>query len=194
MSGIQLTVESERLREQVREAYSLAAEDPCAKLPFPVGPDFAASVGYEIEDLPPQAAAVFAGVSNVSMWAPIHPGMVVLDLGCGGGLDTLIATRRAGPAGRVAGLDFSMGMLARARASVQTADFVQAAAEAIPLADESVDLVLVNGIFNLNPRRQEIFAELARVVKPGGYVAGAELVLREPLADAERASASNWFS
>jgi SAM-dependent methyltransferase len=147
MSGIDSTIEPERLREQVRAANSLAAEGPGGKLPFPVGPDFAASVGYAIEDLPPEAAAVFAGVSNVAMWAPIHPGMVVLDLGCGGGLDTLIAARRAGPAGRVVGLDFSMD-----------------------------------------------FPELARVVKSGGTVAGAELVLLEPLADAERASSVNWFT
>lgn len=199
MSGVQQIFDSETLRDRVRAAYSLAAEHPEGRSPFPVGEVFAASVGYQTKQLPAGASEVFTGVSNVAVWAPTRPGMTVLDLGCGGGLDAIVAARRMEGAGRVVGLDFSVAMLDRARTHVAATgariiSVVQAAAESIPLENDSVDLAMVNGIFNLNPRRREIFFELARVVKPGGQVAGAELVLRESLPDGELHSADNWFS
>ena len=200
MSGIiQQTVDSETLRDQVREAYSLAAAHPEGSSPFPIGEAFAASVGYPTKDLPAGASDVFTGVSNVAVWAPTRPGMTVLDLGCGGGLDAILAGRRLKGEGRVVGLDFSAAMLNKARSHVAATrepiiSLVQAAAESMPFADQSVELAMVNGLFNLNPRRREIFLELARIVKAGGQVAGAELVLREPLADRERRSVDNCFS
>jgi len=122
------------------------------------------------------------------------PGSRVLDLGCGAGLDSLIAAERVRPGGEVLGIDFSADMLARAASTgVENIAWCRASAEALPLADGSVDVVLVNGIFNLNPGRSRIFAELARVVRPGGRVHAAELVLRGPLPEAERTDA-NWFA
>jgi ubiquinone/menaquinone biosynthesis C-methylase UbiE len=130
----------------------------------------------------------------VSVTSSILPGDHVLDLGCGAGLDSLIAAERAQPGGRVTGIDFSAEMLARA-ASTCAANVLwcRASAELLPLAEGSVDVALVNGIFNLNPGRSRIFAELARVVRPGGRVHAAELVLREPLPEAEKNDA-NWFA
>ena len=106
----------------------------------------------------------------------------MLDLGCGSGLDTLIAAQRTGAAGRVYGVDFSSAMLERARRAAadvapENVEFLQADAERIPLPDASIDVALVNGIFNLNRLRSELFRELARVVRPGGQVFGAELIL-----------------
>jgi arsenite methyltransferase len=192
----------EDLRAGVRDAYSGAAVHPEGKHPFPVGRAFALEVGYPAEwldTLPPASAEAFTGVSAVSLFARIPPGAVVLDLGCGAGLDALIAARRAGAAGRAIGVDFSESMLARAACSrlqskQEAVLFVLAGAENLPLPRAAVDVALVNGIFNLNPTREAIFAELARVVKPGGQVFGAELILREPLPDEQRRDASNWFS
>jgi SAM-dependent methyltransferase len=190
------------LRESVREAYSRAASNPGEKHPFPVGGEFALSLGYSreiLDTIPRKAIDGFAGVSNVSVFATLPVGSRVVDLGCGSGLDTLIAAQRVGPAGRIVGIDFSETMLARANSSLRELGspnvmFLRSAAEQLPLADACVDQVLVNGIFNLNPFRDEIFRELARVVKPGGSVFGAELVLQAPLPEASRAGTANWFS
>jgi len=149
--------------------------------------------------MPHTAIGGFAGVSNVSVFATLPAGATVVDLGCGSGLDSLMAARRVGAKGRVVGIDFSEPMLDRAKRSRQELGlanvlFLRSAAEQLPLADASVDHALVNGIFNLNPFRDEIFRELARIVKPGGSVFGAELVLQAPLQETSRAGAANWFS
>lgn len=190
------------LRDSVRDAYSLAALRPGERHPFPVGRDFASSVGYPEELLramPLPAVEAFTGVSNVSIFAQIPAGGRIVDLGCGAGLDALIAARRAGPQGQVLGIDFSPAMLERAAESARALGatnvvFLRADAERLPVDGASVDVVLVNGIFNLNPRRDAILQELARIAKPGGYVFGAELILRAPLAEDQRAGNANWFS
>lgn len=190
------------LRAGVHQAYSAAAENPQAEHPFPVGSNFAKSLGYPpdlLADLPAMALEAFAGVSNVAIFADIPLGATVLDLGCGAGLDSLIAARRVGPTGRVIGVDFSEAMLSRARqaaaaSGLANVEFRQTEAEKLDLADGAVDLALVNGIFNLNPARDQIFRELARVVRPGGAVYAAELILREPLPPQVQASETNWFA
>jgi arsenite methyltransferase len=192
----------EALRTGVWRAYSAVSTMPQAEHPFPVGGAFAASLGYPADllaDLPGTAVDAFAGVSNVAIFAEIAVGAVVLDVGCGAGLDSLIAARRTGPTGRVIGLDFSQAMLERAGRAARDAGlnhvaFWQADAEQIPLSDAAVDVALVNGIFNLNPARREIFDELARVVKPGGAVYAAEIILHEALPPEEQADESNWFA
>jgi arsenite methyltransferase len=147
-----------------------------------------------LDRMPMAAVAAFAGVAAVSVTASMLPGERVLDLGCGAGLDSLVAAERVLPGGEVLGIDFSADMLARAASlGVVNVAWCRASAEALPLVDGSVDVALVNGIFNLNPGRSRIFAELARVVRPGGRMHAAELVLREPLPETERTDA-NWFA
>ncbi len=190
-----------RLRDAVRRVYS-AAGDPRVKHPFPVGRHFAASLGYPADllaSLPSVCVEVFTGVSNVAVFAGIPEGARVLDLGCGAGLDSLIAACRAGADGQVIGVDFSEEMLARARegaaaAGVQNITFCRADAERLPIQDGGVDVALVNGIFNLNPVREEIFSELARVVRLGGRVFAAELILREPLPPGTVFTEADWFA
>lgn len=193
---------AEQRRAGVRKAYSAAAEGPQDEHPFPVGRAFALSLGYPedlLDALPAVSVEAFSGVSNVSLFADIPAGAIVLDLGCGAGLDTLVAARRVGPTGKVIAIDFSGPMLARARRAAQEAktvnvEFHQVDAERLPLPSAAVDLALVNGIFNLNPARDAIFRELARVVRPGGSVYAAELILTEPLPPEEQASELNWFA
>lgn len=193
---------TQHLREGVRKAYSLAAERPQAEHPFPVGRQFAESLGYPPETLaalPASAVEAFAGVSNVALLADIPQGATVLDLGCGAGLDSLIAARCVGPTGRVIGIDFSEPMLARARqaaaeAGCEQVEFHQAEAEFLFLEDSSIDVALVNGIFNLNPARNLIFQQLARVMRVGAALYGAELILREALPAETQANETNWFA
>jgi arsenite methyltransferase len=190
-----------QLRSAVQKAYSVAAEKPLEKHAFPVGRVLAERLGYPAEllnTLPPISVEAFAGVSNVAVFAAIPAGATVLDLGCGAGLDSLIAARRVGRDGRVIGIDFSDSMLARARqaAAVLGVDvtFCRSDAEQVPLESASVDVALVNGIFNLNPARAQIFVELARVVRPGGHVYAAELILREAVTKPDHFTEAEWFA
>ncbi len=193
---------NQQLLDGVLKAYSEVAGRPCGNHPFPVGQRFAEDLGYPhdwLASLPSISRDAFVGVSNVSIFADVPPGSTVLDLGCGAGLDSLIAARRVGPQGRVIGVDFSQAMLARARQGaaeigVNNVEFYHAPAENLPIDDSSIDVALVNGIFNLNPDRGAIFRELARVVLPGGAVYAAELILGGPLPLENQNSEINWFA
>jgi SAM-dependent methyltransferase len=190
------------LQSAVLEAYSAAAENPQDQHPFPIGWEFATSLGYPYDllaELPSVCVSAFAGVSNVSVFAEIPQGAAVLDLGCGAGLDSLIAAKRVGVSGRVIGIDFSEAMLRRARQGAaeigtNSVEFYQADADNLLVEDGQMDVALVNGIFNLNPGREAIFRELARVLRPGGAVYAAELILGEPLPPEVKQSEVNWFA
>ena len=197
-----LVAKEDILRAKVNGAYSAVATRPEQKHPFPIGRELAENLQYPsevLDDLPQSSVEAFAGVSNVSLFADLPAGATVLDLGCGAGMDSIIAARRVGPTGRVIGIDFSEAMLVRARAAKETVNlphlqFQQSDAERLPLADESIDVALVNGIFNLNPKRKEIFSELARVLRPQGRAYVAELILTTPLPEGDHATESNWFA
>ena len=193
---------SDELLVKVREAYSNASDNPDDSHPFPLGFDFALSLGYPealLQSLPRASVDRFTGVSNVSVFAEIPAGSTVLDFGCGGGTDSLIAAAKTGPKGQVFGVDFSRSMLSQARAGAEDAgavnvEFREAEGQSVPFADGTFDVALVNGIFNLNPNRHDLFQELARVIRPGGVLFGAEIVLCDPMDEEERAGLANWFS
>ncbi len=193
---------AEHLRAGTHEAYSGVAEAPMGEHPFPVGRAFAQSVGYPAElldSLPDGAVAAFAGVSNVALTAQFDEGETVLDLGCGAGLDSLIAANRLGERGRLLGIDYSQAMLRRAERSAAAAGcrnawFQLGDAERLPLGRGTIDTAMINGIFNLNPYREAIFAELARVMRPGGKLFAAELILKEPLPPETGNSDIGWFT
>ncbi len=190
------------LRESVRLAYSAAANAPNDKHPFPVGAAFARELGYPqewLDRIPDESRDAFAGVSNVSVQAPLREGATVLDIGCGAGLDSLVAADRIGTKGRVIGIDFSASMLNLANRSARASRhdnviFLCASAEQMPLPDSCLDVALVNGIFNLNPFRDLIFHELLRVLRPGGQAFGAELILKATLPEHLQSGSANWFS
>jgi arsenite methyltransferase len=190
-----------QLRSAVHSAYSAAAERPTQKHAFPVGRLLAERLGYPadvLDTLPPVSVEAFAGVSNLAVSVPIPAEARVLDLGCGAGLDTLIVARRVGATGRVVGIDFSEAMLMRAREAAAlyrvNATFCQGDAERLPLEAASIDVALVNGIFNLNPAHAEIFRELARVVRASGHVYVAELVLQEAVSKPDHFTEAEWFA
>ena len=187
------------LRAAVRDVFNEIAECPAGDHAIPVGRALAECVGYPpefLDTLPARAVEAFAGVTYIHGFADIPPGSRVLDLGCGAGTDALIAVQRGA---RVTGVDFSPAMLERARASAsemkaQDVEFREGSAESIPAPDGSFDVAIVNGIFNLNPARDAIFQELFRVLRPGGSVYAAELVLASALSEEERGDPRNWFS
>jgi arsenite methyltransferase len=190
-----------QLRTAVHNAYTAAAERPAQKHAFPVGRILAERLGYPadlLDSLPPVSVEAFAGVSNLAVSAALPVDAQVLDLGCGAGLDSLILARRLGATGRVVGIDFSEAMLMRARKAAATygvkVTFCEGDAERLPLDDASVDVAFVNGIFNLNPARSEIFRELARVVRADGLVYVAELILQEAVSKPDHFTEAEWFA
>jgi len=189
------------IRAAVAERYGGVAADPAGSHGFPVGRAFAEAVGYsadELDWLPEAASASFAGIAAPLAWAELGVGERVVDLGCGAGMDTLLAARAVGPDGRATGVDLSPEMAALARANAAAAglenvEIVEAPVEVLPLADASADVVLANGVFNLAPGKAEAMREAFRVLRPGGRLVGAEIVLTEDIPRAERNSLDDWF-
>lgn len=138
----------------------------------------------ELEGVPESAVSRALGVNNHLRFARIEPGETVLDLGCGAGIDTVIAARRTGPSGRVVGLDFLPEMVDRtakaaAEAGLDNVEVLEGEMEAIPLPNDSVDVVISNGVINLSPRKARVLAECARVLKPGGRFCVSDLAVEE---------------
>ena len=136
----------------------------------------------ELALVPPSSVDWALGVANHLRHADIEPGETILDLGCGAGIDTVLAARRTGPTGRVLALDFLPQMLERtaaaaAEAGLENVETVEGEIDAIPLPDSSVDHVISNGVVNLAPRKARVLAECARVLRPGGKVTLADLTV-----------------
>lgn len=135
----------------------------------------------DLGDLPPEAVAASFGCANPVALAELAPGEVVLDLGSGGGIDVLLSARRVGPSGKAYGLDMTDEMLELARTNqtnsgVTNVEFLQGHIEAIPLPDASVDVVISNCVINLSTDKEAVFAEIHRVLRPGGRVCVADVV------------------
>jgi arsenite methyltransferase len=152
----------------------------------------------ELAPVPERAIEWALGVGNPVRHAGLAEGDVVLDIGCGGGIDTVLAAHRVGPTGRVVGLDMLPEMCDRARAAVDEAgtggwcEFQRGEMEAIPLPDASVDVVISNGVINLSPRKSRVFAEIARVLRPGGRFCVADLTVDDDLPPEVLTSEAAW--
>src|SRR5215510_12490860 len=168
---------SAEIKELVRQAYRQVPPTTAA----------VAHKLYRADELAlvPQAAVNRAlGVANHLRFADIRPGDTVLDIGCGGGIDTILATRRTGPTGRVIALDFLPEMLDRTRSAAEAAglsnvQLLEGEMEAIPLPDNSVDLVISNGVINLSARKARVLAECARVLRSGARLCVSDLTVEQ---------------
>jgi len=190
------------LRDQVRATYDRVAREPEGDFHFHRGPGYAHDyLGYdaaELAQLPPRATARFAGVGNPLAIGPIGPGETVLDHACGAGMDLLLAARRVGPHGRAIGVDMTPGMreqaiLAAREASLESIiDVRDGLYEELPVADGSVDVVISNGVVNLAPDKIRVFAEIVRVLRPGGRLYLADVVVQRELKLEARANPDLW--
>jgi arsenite methyltransferase len=147
--------------------------------------------------LPPGAIAQALGVGNPVRAAALRPGEVVLDLGCGGGIDTILAAHAVAPTGTAIGLDMLPEMLAAAAGHavdgrVRNVEWLQGDLEAIPLPDATVDVALSNGVVNLSPRKSRAFAEIHRVLRPAGRFVAADIVVDEDLPPEVFANPAAW--
>ena len=184
----------------VEARFAALACNPAEEKRFPVGPDSAKRLGYaahEIDALPVTATESFAGVGNPFVLGELRPDQIVLDLGCGAGMDSLLAARQVGSAGRVIGVDMVEAMVAKARQNAEVVglsnlDFRLGRADALPALAETVDVVITNGVFNLCLDKPKVVAEVFRVLRPGGRLHMADILLEEHVTPAQLAGMGTW--
>ena len=176
------------IREAIRQKYIHVAQSPEGRFRYPVGRAGALAMGYDpalLRDVPDDVLAFFCGVGNPFALGPINPGDAVLDVGCGAGVDLVVASRLVGTRGKVAGIDLIADMAERARRNLEiagvAADVRVAGAESIPYGASMFDVVISNGTFNLSPLKEQSFAEVHRVLRPGGRLQFADIVVDEAL-------------
>lgn len=152
----------------------------------------------ELATIPSECTASFAGVGNPHRIGPIEPGETVLDIGCGAGMDLLLVARRAGPSGKAIGVDMTPSMLELAKRGAlkaglwENTEVRRGTAEELPMASESVDVVISNGVLNLSPDKDRAFREIYRVLRPGGRLYLADVVIQRELSLATRSDVDLW--
>jgi arsenite methyltransferase len=195
-------IDVDELRASIRAEYAAVAAEPDRGFHFHTGYRLAAILGYPqewIESLPAGAVASMAGTGNPFTLGEIQPGERVVDCGSGAGADSLIAARMVGPSGRVIGIDMTPEMLAKARASASEAgltnvEFREGILEALPVETGWADIVISNGVLNLVPDKAAALAEIHRVLRRGGRLQAADIVLERPVSASSKQDVSLWTS
>ncbi len=196
-------VDAVELEIKVKDMYRRVAEQPHGDFHFEMGRALAERLGYPadlLDRIPGGAVESFAGVGYFADLADLRPGERVLDLGSGSGTDSFVAATLVGPSGRIVGVDFTAEQLAKARrlaaeAGLTQVEFREGHIEALPTVDdESIDCVISNGVINLSPDKDRVFAEAARVLRPGGRLAIADIITDKQLTDAIVGNADLWAS
>jgi arsenite methyltransferase len=193
-------VDADRLEAEVKEMYRHVAREEEAELHFEVGRDLALHLGYPpqvLDAIPAEALASFAGVGHHFDLARLEPGEAVLDLGSGSGTDVFCAALQVGEEGRAVGIDFTDEQAEKAnrlreQGRFAAVEFVEGAIEELPFPAESFDVVISNGVINLSLRKDRVFAEVARVLRPGGRFAVADIVSGKPLKERTRRNVDLW--
>ena len=182
-------VDAESLRAEVRDKYRAVAVDPASTYHFHTGRALAARLGYDpmvVDALPEVAVESFAGVGNPFALRRLSPGERVIDVGSGAGFDSFIAAEQVGPEGRVVGVDMTPEMLTKSRATagllgLSSVEFREGLAEALPVPDNWADAVISNGVINLCADKRAVFAEIFRVLRPGGVLQFADIANGRPV-------------
>ena len=190
-----------RLRQEIRTIYARVATDPSSEFHFHRGAAYAAErLGYDsaaLAALPFEATASFAGVANPHRIAELPPGATVVDIGCGAGMDLMLAASAIGPGGRAIGIDMTEPMAERARASARALGFDHVEVRAgdaldVPVDSDSVDFVISNGVLNLAPDKRRAFGEVFRILKPGGQFLYADIIVASELSESIRRDIDLW--
>jgi len=190
-----------QLRREIQTIYARVAGDPDGAFHFHRGPAYAAGMlGYDLEALealPLTTTASFAGVANPHLIAPIPAGATVVDVGCGAGMDLLLAARSVGPSGLAIGVDMTEDMVQRARSGAAAAGLTNVEVRVgdaleLPIDSDSVDVVISNGVLNLTPDKGRAYAEVFRVLKPGGAFLYGDIVVAGELSESIRRDIDLW--
>jgi len=200
MSATDIPVDVDVLREEIRKTYTDVSTDQEREFIFPTGRAWAQRLDYpepELSRVPDASVESFAGVANHWQLGRAQPGATVLDLGCGAGTDLLIAAQMTGPNGHVIGIDMTRAMLDRTRASaaamgLSNVELHEALIESLPVDDASIDLVISNGVIDLVPDKEAVFDEIDRVLRPGGRLQIADVVIHHEVSEDARKRIDLW--
>jgi SAM-dependent methyltransferase len=197
--AVEVEIDVQLLKAEIRKTYSAVSREPSQDFIFPTGRVWAEDLHYpaELANVPDLAAESFAGVANPWELGRLAPGERVLDLGSGAGTDSLIASQMVGEQGSVTGIDMTLEMLAKARRAAaemgaKNVEFVEAEAERLPFPDASFDVVVSNGVIDLIPDKDAVFAELFRVLVPGGRMQIADVTIQNPVSAEGRRNIDLW--
>jgi arsenite methyltransferase len=188
------------VRGGIRRKYRSVARSASGMFSYPTGRQGALLLGYDgdlLRSLPDAVLESFCGVGNPLAIAPVRPGAAILDIGCGAGFDLLVAAKISGPGGVVRGVDLTPEMVERARANILLAgvdniEVRETADDRLPFVDDLFDLVISNGVINLSPDKPGLFAEIFRVLKTGGKLQFADIVLEKELPRHLDRSVESW--
>ena len=196
------TVDTVELEAKVKDMYRHVAEEPGGDYHFELGRPLAERLGYpaeELERIPAAAVESFAGVGWFFGLAGLEQGESVVDLGSGSGMDVFFAANQVGPTGRVVGIDYTVEQLEKARGLAGAGGYAQVELrqgriESVPVEDEGFDCAISNGVINLSPEKERVFAEVARILRPGGRLAIADIVSEQQLKESIVCDADLWAS
>lgn len=200
--GTAAGVDAAELEAKVKEMYRHVAEEPHGDYHFELGSTLAERLGYPAEvigRIPEGAVESFAGVGYFFDLAELSEGEAVVDLGSGSGMDIFFAALQVGPEGSAIGVDFTAEQLEKSRRlaaerGFDQIEFREGRIEALPVDDTSADCVISNGVINLSPEKEQVFAEAARVLRPGGRLAVADIVSEQQLKESIVCDADLWAS
>jgi len=197
--AVDVEIDVEVLKSEIKKTYAAVSEEPGRDFIFPTGRSWAEDLRYpaELAGVPDAAVESFAGVANPWELGRLSPGERVLDLGSGAGTDSLIAAQMVGEQGHVTGIDMTPEMLSKARAAAaemgaSNVKFVESEAERLPFPDARFDVVISNGVIDLIPDKDAVFAELYRVLAPGGRIQIADVTIQNPVSAEGRRNIDLW--
>jgi arsenite methyltransferase len=188
------------LRSEIQRTYADVSTQPDQEFIFPTGRAWALDLGYPqdlLARVPEASCESFAGVANPFSMGALQPGEDVLDVGCGAGMDSLVAAQMVGATGSVTGIDMTPEMVAKARGSIAemglgNVKIVEGSAEHLPFENASFDVVISNGVIDLVPDKDAVFSEITRVLRPGGRIQLADVTIQNPVSEESKRDIDLW--